>query len=180
MGEVVVDESQLETALEVEATNDGGVMNEAARRWFSGSQRHLEEAISQRAGTDPNVADDSEGRTGRQENGMQSILLSGQPPMWDESRKAWVFTYTHFASAWHEFGTQPHTIRADNGEMLAFPWPDAPDEVVAMFSPGGEEEVNRSDWDGWVYFKEVNHPGNPAIGFVRAGRAEAVDWLKSR
>lgn len=173
MGEVVVDESQLQDALEEETSREGGAMNEAARRWFAGSQRHLEEAISQRAGID------SEGREGRREGSMHSILQSGQPPAWDESRQAWVFTYTHFAAAWHEFGTQPHTIRADGDGFLAFKWPDAPDEVVAMFSPGGDDEVNRGEWDGWVYFKEVEHPGNPAIGYVRAGRAEAVDWLKS-
>lgn len=174
MAEVVVDHEALGAALEEEARGEGGVMNEAARRWFSASQKHLNDAISQRAGMD------SEGRTGREENGMQAILQSGQPPQWSEEEGAWVFTYTHFAAVWHEFGTQPHTIRAEGDGMLAFKWPDAPDEVVAMFSPGDDDEVNRGEWDGWVYFKEVEHPGNPAIGFVRAGRAAAGDWLEGK
>jgi hypothetical protein len=47
-----------------------------------------------------------------------------------------------------------------------------------MFSPGGDDEVNRNEWDGWVYFRKINHPGNPAIGFVTRGRAAAVDHLR--
>lgn len=38
-------------------------------------------------------------------------------------------------SAQFEFGVDPHVIEATNAEVLKFPWPDGPDEVLAQFEP---------------------------------------------
>lgn len=38
-------------------------------------------------------------------------------------------------SAQFEFGVDPHVIEATNAEVLKFPWPDGPDEVLADFEP---------------------------------------------
>lgn len=171
---VEIDEDEFVAEIDRQLTH--GEMQEAARRWFSASQDHLEEAIQQRAGID--AARDQRGSlTSREQTGMFAIHQSGNFAGWDDATESFVFTYSHFAAVYHEFGTEPHEITADDG-VLAFEWPDAPDEVVAMFSPGGDEEVNRGAWDGWVYFKSVDHPGTPAIGFVRRGRAVAVEWLE--
>ena len=152
-------------------------LNEASRRWFAGSQNWLEEAAEGRATVDRTR--DSRGPLEVRENqGLWKIHQSGQPPHYDEARDAFVFVYTHFSAVWHEFGTEPHEIWPVNAEALAFEWPDAPDSEVAKFTPGGEDEVNRHQWDGWVFYGMVNHPGNPAIGYVRRGRDDAIEFLE--
>lgn len=149
------------------------LLEEAIRRWFSASQRHLNEAVSQRADLDSS-RDQRGSLEGRRSNGMYAILQSGMLLGRDADGDL-AFGYTHPAAEYHEFGTEPHTIRPDDGDVLAFKWPDAPDGVVDMFTAEGED---RSDWDGWVYFPKVEHPGNPAIGFVTKGRNAAVDFLR--
>lgn len=137
------------------------VFEQAMRRWYSASQKHLEEAINDRAGPG------SEGMVSRQdEGGMDSILRSAMPPRWNGDKIE--FVYTHFAAVYHEFGTRPHEIEADPGEVLAFPWPDAPQDIQEQFE----------DTFPVVFFKEVLHPGTPAIGFVRYGRQQAEQFLR--
>lgn len=138
---------------------------DAADVWFEESQDWLYAAASGRSNID------SEGREGRRMNGLFSIAQSGHPPVWSESDDAWVISYSHVGSVYMEFGTEPHEIEARKAEFLAFEWPDAPQEVQEQFS---ETEGDM------VYFKSINHPGTPAIGFLRRGRIKTEDYLEDR
>lgn len=131
--------------------------------WFAESQDHLYEAAGNRSGID-STRDSRGSLEGRQSNGLSSIAQSAVPPSWDDDREAWVFSYTHEGAVYQEYGTRPHEIRAKQAEFLAFEWPDAPQEVQKMFE----------DTEGdLVFFKSIQHPGIPAIGFVRYGRERA-------
>lgn len=120
--------------------------------WFTESQRILSEADSEE--------DDSN---------LFPILQSATPPVWDAALGAWRFSYTHLATIFHEFGAEPHIIRARRAEYLAFEWPDAPQWVRQAFSATFP----------LVFFKEVNHPGVPERRFVRGGREDAIDFLRA-
>jgi hypothetical protein len=90
---------------------------------------------------------------------------------------AYVAEYQHPHADKIEVGVQPHTIEGD--PILVFPWPDAPDEVRARFRPQWEST------DHWleepeVIFAEVEHPGIPAVGYIRGGFQYALrkhGWL---
>ena len=71
-----------------------------------------------------------------------------------------------------EVGVKPHLIEGD--PILVFPWPDGPDDVLERYRPKWE------DPDHWleepeVIFAEVNHPGIPAVGYIRAGFRRALN-----
>lgn len=132
-----------------------GLSREVARNamdvWFSTSQDILAEADSEE--------DDSD---------LFPIMQSAQPPTWSDEEGAYEFTYTHLAAIFHEFGAEPHVIRARRAQFLAFEWPDAPEWVREQF----EETFPL------VFFKEVNHPGVPERRFVRGGREAALRYLR--
>lgn len=118
---------------------------ELADIWFGASQDTLAEADSQ-----------------HDSSNYHTIMQSAHPPTWRND--AWVFSYQHVAAVFAEWGTEPHEIEAATGEFLAFEWPDAPQEVREQFS----------ETFPLVFLKKVRHPGTPEIGYVRAGREEAV------
>lgn len=64
-------------------------------------------------------------------------------------------TRTSYAYWVHE-GTEPHTISAKNGKVLAFFWHDGP------------------DGPGTYFFREVHHPGTTANRFLTDNLALAV------
>lgn len=134
--------------------------------WFTASQDRLVEAAQQRAGGEG--ADDSEGKVYRVQNNLTDMLDEFQPPVWDEGENAWVFSVTHSAATFHEWGAEPHEIRAKQAQALAFEWPDAPEEIKEEF----EESFPT------VFFNKVQHPGTPAIGFIRYGREHARNRLR--
>lgn len=162
MGEVTIEGGD-PTKQVVERLHAEGkkVTRDAMDVWFTASQDRLVEAAQQRAGGEG--ADDSEGRVGRRENNLTDMLDEFQPPVWVESEQAWVFTVAHAAAVFHEFGAEPHEIRAAQARALAFEWPDAPKEVEEQFE----------DSFPTVFFNSIEHPGTPAIGFIRHGRSEA-------
>jgi hypothetical protein len=137
----------------------------AADLWFQESTDWLIEAAENRAqlGVD-------RGRQGRARNGLYAIAQSAQPPRWDVARQAFVFSVPHEGAVFQEFGARPHEIRAREAEVLAFEWPDAPDRV--------REEFEDTDGD-LVFFDSTDHPGIPAIGFVRYGRDRARRALQN-
>jgi hypothetical protein len=90
---------------------------------------------------------------------------------------AYVAEYTHPHADKIEVGVKPHQIEGD--PILVFPWYNAPDEVRKDF---------RKRWDDpdhWleepeVIFAEVEHPGIPAVGYIRGGFQYALrkhGWL---
>jgi hypothetical protein len=123
--------------------------------WFEKSQNWLEEAAENRSEID------SQGMIGREQNSLHAIQQTAVPPSWDKNEEHWSFSYPHAGAVFQEFGARPHEIRAKKAEVLAFEWPDAPRDI--------QEEFEHTEGD-LVFFESVNHPGIPAIGFVRRGR----------
>lgn len=126
------------------------VAREAANRWFSASQDILLD----------------EGDTRDYE--VFPVVQSGQPPQRDDD--GYRFGYGHVASPFFEHGTEPHEIEAKRAEYLAFEWPDAPQEVREMF-----EETFPT-----VFFKSVEHPGTPALNYMRRARSQAARWAEGQ
>lgn len=90
---------------------------------------------------------------------------------------AYVVEWTHPHADKIEVGVKPHQITGD--PILVFPWPDAPDDVKARFRPRWE---NPDNWleEPEVIFAEVDHPGIPAVGYIRSGFRYALErhgWL---
>lgn len=138
------------------------VTREAMTVWNSVAQQRVMEAAEQRSGID------SEGREGRKSNALHEIAQEFTVPQWDPSEEKWVFAVTHAAAVFHEFGATPHEIRAKHARALAFEWPDAPEEIREKFE----------DTFPTVFFNSVQHPGVPAIGFLREGREQARQRLQ--
>jgi len=71
-----------------------------------------------------------------------------------------------------EVGVKPHLI--EGNPILVFPWPNGPDEVLEQFRPQWE---NPDHWlqEPEVIFAEVEHPGIPAVGYIRAGFRRALN-----
>lgn len=113
----------------------------------------------------------SHGREGRAQNGLDAIRDKSLPPTWDDAAEQWSFSFPHEGAVFQEFGARPHEIRAKKAQVLAFEWPDAPAEV--------EEQFEDTEGD-LVFFESIDHPGIPAIGFVRYGRDQAKRLLESR
>lgn len=150
---VSIDSDALKTGFDG-VIRDAG--REAADHWFAASQDRLAAADSQE--------DDSN---------YSPILQSGYPPEWDEGRQAWVFTYSHLAAIFAEWGTDPHRIQADEAEYLLFEWEDIPSEVADKFRPMWEDPGHFLT-EPQVLFKEVMHPGTPEIRYVRGGRDDTI------
>lgn len=134
--------------------------------WMSASMKRLSEAAEQRS-TDP-VAGDSENRQGRQQNQLHEITKTFIDPHW--TGEYWEFAVGHAAAVFHEWGAQPHEIRARKAQVLAFEWPDAPEEIQEKFE----------DTFPTVFFDAIDHPGVPGIGFMRHGREQAENYLKDQ
>ena len=153
------------------------VTRDAMTKWQTAATERVMEAAAGRSGLD-SQRDQRGSLSGRDSNALDQLGKAITAPVWNDNEGYWEFACAHAAAKYHEWGALPHEINADGADALAFEWEDAPDEVVAMFSPGGSDEVNRSEWDGWVYFESVEHPGTPAIGFMRHGREQARQYLE--
>lgn len=132
--------------------------------WYQESTEWLKEAAETRS-----AIGQAHGVVGRSENNLAILASRSVPPMWDESDEQWVFSFPHEGAVFQEFGAVPHEIRAKKAEALAFEWPDAPEEI--------KEEFDHLEGD-LVMFQKINHPGIPAIGFVRYGRDRARTALE--
>lgn len=134
--------------------------------WFEQSQEWLAQAAQNRS-----ELGKQHGNQTREQNGLHAIQQSAVPPSWDENDEYWSFSYPHIGAIFQEFGARPHEIRARRAEVLAFEWPDAPQEVKQQFE----------DTEGdLVFFESIDHPGVPAIGFVRRGRDITRSRLEKR
>ncbi|MFB6284582.1 MAG: hypothetical protein ABEK59_11765 [Halobacteria archaeon] len=130
--------------------------------WFSQSENHLLRAAETRR---------EQGSTKvRRKGSLHNIQQLAVPPSWDEEKGRATFSYPHEGAIFQEFGARPTEIRARKAEYLAFEWPDAPREV--------KEQFEHTE-DDLVFFKSINHPGIPGIGFVRKGRDKTAALLDS-
>lgn len=103
------------------------------------------------------------------DSGLYRIADEFTDPDWDEGQQQWVFTVDHPAAVIHEVGAKEHEIRARKAQVLAFEWPDAPDHIKEMFS--------HTEGD-LVFFKSVDHPGVPAVGYIAEGRDRVKEELE--
>lgn len=137
-----IDSRELQDAIEDQGPK---LVRDMADEWFSRSQERL--------------------YTAGDEHGYEvfPVAQSGQPPEWDSSREAWVFSYPHLAAPFFEFGTAPHEIEAHGG-FLAFEWPDAPPEIRERFK----------ETFPTVFFKRVRVDGIDALKYLRGSRNEVM------
>lgn len=151
---VEVDLSGLEEQLDTHSEN---VALEAANYWYSWSYDRLINIDSEE--TDSNLF---------------SIAESSIPPTNDSGD--WVSHWSHLATVWAEYGTDPHEIRPIRAQVLAFPWEEMQGEP---FGDTGMtwDEVYASTWP-IVFLPKVNHPGTKEHRFIRDGRQETVRWLE--
>lgn len=148
------------------------VTGEAMTVWHAQAQDRLTEAAEGRADID--AQRDSRGDLeGRKENSLYAITQSFTAPQW--TGDAWTFDVTHAAAVFHEWGAQPHEIQARKAEALAFEWPDAPEEIQERYN---FDDPTADDYQT-VFFDNVDHPGVPAIGFLRHGREQARSRLEN-
>jgi hypothetical protein len=124
---------------------------EGANRAFSASQEHLYDGGDE------------------QDYTVFPIAQSGTPPQWDDRVGGAVFEYFHEAAYFLEVGTQTHEVVAE-GDVLAFPWPEAPPDVRDMF-----EETFPT-----VFFPKTEPSGIDAIRFVDRGLDDAAAWWEGR
>lgn len=131
---------------------------EFARRWYSKSRKRLYD-----------LGDEMQFE-------VYPVAQSAQPPSWDGG--AWVFHYPHKAALFFEYGAAEHEIEPVNAEVLAFEWPDMAGEP---FGDTGKtwDEVYASSWPT-VFLPKVNHPGMPALRFIRDSKAEVEQDMKQR
>jgi len=101
---------------------------------------------------------------------VDPVINSLETPVVDRTPTSVTATWgwSHEAAPFFEFGTSPHTI--EGNPILSFIWEDAPAGVREMFA-----NTERVDGDPRVYLREVDHPGTPALRFVREG----LRWLRS-
>jgi hypothetical protein len=98
-----------------------------------------------------------------------SVELSweqGEPTGELQQGNALVAEWTHPHADKIEVGVKPHMIEGD--PILVFEWPNAPDAVQAEFADAWESDSSFLDKPE-VAFTEVQHPGIPGVGYIRAG-----------
>lgn len=95
------------------------------------------------------------------------LAQSAREPQWSEADGGYVFGWPHEAAVYFNEGTVDHKIEPVEADMLAFEWPDAPQEVREMFE----------DTFPLVFFPEVEVSGLPAIQYLEHGMQQAERHL---
>lgn len=142
------------------------VTREAITVWNSEAQKRIMDAAGNRRTID-DTRDSRGSLQGRRDSDLHEIAQSFTAPVWDSGEGAWTFSVTHAAAAFAEWGAQPHEIRAKHAQALAFEWPDAPEEIAEQYESTFPT----------VFFDSVEHPGVPAVGYLRYGREQARRYL---
>ena len=138
---IEIDADQLADGIDPKAAT-----RDVAREWFDDAQETLLE------------------RGDEHEFEVFPVVQAAKPPSW--TGDSWEFSFDHVAAVFFERGTQPHVIRPVNAEVLLFEWPDAPPEVREKFEPLWSDPSHFLD-EPEVMFPEVEHPGTPALRFLR-------------
>jgi len=88
-----------------------------------------------------------------------------------ERGNALIAEWTHPHADKIEVGVKPHVIEGD--PLLVFEWQNIPDEVAAQFEDAWNDPDNFLE-EPQVAFTKVNHPGIPAVGYIRKGFQESL------
>lgn len=99
---------------------------------------------------------------------IQAVAQTSQPPAWDDG--AWRIEFPHEASVYFEYGTDDHTVEPD-GEVLVFPWPDAPADVKEDFE-GQWSDPGHWLEEPYVIFPRTEVEGISRLRFVRDARED--------
>lgn len=158
--QVEIDPDEFADALDAENVEKRAA-EETAREWYTLAQDLLLERGENYAAHG--------GRSDSAE--VHGVVQTAHPPEWDESRQAWVFGFSHSWAAGFEYGTDPHTIEPVTADFLKFPWPDAPDHIKERFRPQWDDPDHFLE-EPEVLLKQVEHPGTPALRFVRDSRTQ--------
>lgn len=153
------------------------VTREAVTIWNSTAQDRIMVTAQGRASIDAQ-RDQRGALSGRENNDLHELAQSFTAPFWKEDRHAWVFAVTHRFAKHHEWGAMPHEIEAATANALIFEWPDMPKEVREDFEPQWESDTNVLE-EPEVAFDSVDHPGTPAIGYLRHGRRKARERVEA-
>jgi hypothetical protein len=144
------------------------VTREATTAWHTAAQERLMEAAGGRSDLD-DTRDMRGSLEGRQSNDLHKLAEAFTPPVWNADDQQWEFACTHAMAPMHEWGAMPHEIQAKQAQALVFEWPDAPEEIEEQFA----------DTFPTVFFDSIEHPGVPAIGYMRYGRQQARKRLEA-
>lgn len=153
------------------------VTREAITAWNTASQERLMEAAGGRSGIDAQY-DDRGSLEGRENNNLHELAQAFTAPVWDDEDELWRFACTHAMAPLHEWGAEPHEIEARQAQAMVFEWPDMPKEVEEQFEEQWDSNSNSLE-EPQVAFQSVEHPGHPAIGFMRYGRQQARKKLEA-
>jgi hypothetical protein len=145
---------------EVEGFEDGlreQLLDQAERRLIGEQDNLVFQAIQKSHSVLDTAAD-------RRDYDIENVKasLSGPTVSRDRNSVTVVYGWDHVAAPYFEFGTSPHTI--EGNPILSFVWEDAPEGIRERFS-----HTERVDGDPRVFLPEVEHPGTPALRFIRAG-----------
>lgn len=100
---------------------------------------------------------------------VHSVAQSARPPHWDSSREAWVFAYPHVAAEYFEEGTDPHDIRPNEADVLAFPWEEMRGQEFGDTGKTFEEVFPTFPI---VFLPKVSVEGIEAINYLDSSREE--------
>lgn len=134
--------------------------------------RHANKALRNAAESPPEGASMDEWHVEPIADSVEVYWVEGEPEGKLEQGDAYVAEWTHPHADKLEVGVKPHTIEADDG-VLVFEWPDMPEGVEAQFEDQWESEdsfLERPE----VAFVKVEHPGIPALGYIRGGFAQSL------
>jgi hypothetical protein len=168
MGAELGDERSFKRAMREVAGEVGREqINEAVREAVEIANRILLEA----GDSPPPEASLDEWSMGAIADSVETRWVKGESEGELAKGNALVAEWTHPHADKIEVGVRPHMI--EGNPILVFEWPNAPDAVRAQFADAWESDDSFLE-EPEVAFTEVDHPGLPALGYIRTGFRRSI------